>query len=108
MRHGRLALHRIGRGDGWCDEQGDRNYNCPVGLPYRASHEQLWRQDHLYDVALVMDFNIRQHLGVGGSAIFFHIAHEDYRPTEGCVAVSRTDMLWLLPRIGTRTVMIVD
>ena len=97
--------HIISANDGWCDAVGDRNYNRPVKLPYPASHEKLFRDDHLYDIVLVMDHNFSRHLGVGGSAIFFHLAHDDYRATEGCVATSKEHMLWLLPRIGPRTIM---
>lgn len=73
-----------------------------------ASHEKLKRDDHLYDMVVVMDHNVTRHLSVGGSAIFFHLAYDDYRPTEGCVAISRRDMEWLLPRIGPQTIMIVE
>ena len=100
-----LELSRIEESGGWCDAPGDRNYNRPVTLPYPASHERLAREDHLYDVALVMDYNVTQRLTAkgGGSAIFFHLARQNYAPTEGCVAISRQDMLWLLPRIGADT-----
>ncbi len=108
LRRGRIDYHTIRPEDGWCDATGDRNYNRPVDLPYAASHEKLWRDDHLYDVALVMDFNVSQRMSVGGSAIFFHLAREGYSATEGCVAISRRDMLWLLPRIGPDTVMLVE
>jgi len=88
---------------GWCDAVGDRNYNREVALPYPASCETMYRDDHLYDYCIVMDYNISRHLSRGGSAIFFHLAHRDYRATEGCVALARRDMQWLLPRIGPQT-----
>ena len=53
------AVRIIARNDGWCDDPGDRNYNRPVSLPYRASHEELWRNDHLYDVVVVLAHNDR-------------------------------------------------
>jgi L,D-peptidoglycan transpeptidase YkuD (ErfK/YbiS/YcfS/YnhG family) len=28
-----------------------------------------------------------------GSAIFLHLAREDYAPTQGCVALARADLL---------------
>jgi L,D-peptidoglycan transpeptidase YkuD (ErfK/YbiS/YcfS/YnhG family) len=31
-----------------------------------------------------------------GSAIFMHIAREDYSPTQGCVALARSDLEALL------------
>ncbi|NKB53106.1 MAG: L,D-transpeptidase family protein [Rhizobiaceae bacterium] len=107
LRNAGINLHSIDAGDGWCDAPGDRNYNRPVGLPYPASCEKLARDDHLYDIAIVLDINISRRMTVGGSAIFFHLARDDYRATEGCVAISRRDMLWLLPRIGTQTKMLI-
>jgi L,D-peptidoglycan transpeptidase YkuD (ErfK/YbiS/YcfS/YnhG family) len=31
-----------------------------------------------------------------GSAIFLHIARPDYAPTEGCIALARRDLLFVL------------
>ena len=107
IREAKIDLTSIEEDDGWCDAPGDRNYNRPVTLPYAASHEKLARDDHLYDIALVMDFNVSKRMTVGGSAIFFHLARDGYSPTEGCVAVSRRDMEWLLPRIGPNTMMVI-
>ena len=89
--------------DGWCDDPSDGNYNRPVRRPYPRSHEAMWRVDHAYDVVLVLDFNLRPRIRGGGSAIFFHLAHADGRPTAGCLAVKRADMLKLLPRLSVRT-----
>jgi L,D-peptidoglycan transpeptidase YkuD (ErfK/YbiS/YcfS/YnhG family) len=35
-----------------------------------------------------------------GSAIFLHLAREDFRPTEGCVALARADLEALLAVAG--------
>lgn len=83
----------IKRTDGWCDDPASFLYNRRVTLPFRASAENLWRNDGVYDVIGVLDFNFRPR-GLGrGSAIFFHLAHADLRPTAGCLALSRTAML---------------
>ena len=108
LRASHFPMSEINEQDGWCDAIGDANYNRHVKLPYPASHECMKREDHLYDIVVVMDHNITRRMSVGGSAIFFHLAHDDYRPTEGCVAISRKDMLWLLPQIGPDTVMVVS
>ena len=39
--------------DGWCDAADDPLYNRPVTLPYLASTEQMWREDHVYDLVLL-------------------------------------------------------
>lgn len=82
---------------GWCDAPGDRNYNRPVRLPYPASCETMQRADRLYDVVLVLDWNMRPAIRGRGSAIFLHIAKPGYLPTEGCIAISPAAMRRLLP-----------
>ncbi|MFM2278045.1 MAG: hypothetical protein RLZZ444_276 [Pseudomonadota bacterium] len=88
----------------WCDSPADANYNRLVRAPFSPSHEKMMRDDHLYDICLVMDWNISSRRRSAGSAIFFHLAKPGYKPTEGCVAVRRGDMLRLLKQIrkGTR------
>jgi L,D-peptidoglycan transpeptidase YkuD (ErfK/YbiS/YcfS/YnhG family) len=98
MRRPRTALRvrAIRPDDGWCDEPTDRNYNRPVKLPFRRSHEGLWRKDHLYDLVVVLGYNDRPRSLWRGSAIFMHLARPGYKPTAGCIALSRSDMLKLL------------
>jgi len=100
-----LSMAPIRRSMLWCDAASDANYNRPVKTPFAASHEAMMRKDHLYDICLVMDWNISSRRRSCGSAIFFHLARPGYQPTEGCVAISRRDMLRLLPLIGPETVV---
>ncbi|HEX2593021.1 MAG TPA: L,D-transpeptidase family protein [Rhizomicrobium sp.] len=86
--------------DGWCDAPADPNYNRLVRLPYDASHEEMWRQDRLYDIVAVLGFNDDPVIPGRGSAIFLHIARESYGPTEGCVALAMPDLLDVL-RVAT-------
>lgn len=79
--------------DGWCDAPDDPAYNLRVKLPYPASAEVLWREDHVYDLIVVLGFNDDPVVPGKGSAIFWHLAREGFTPTEGCVAVSRDAML---------------
>lgn len=81
------------------------NYNRPVQLSHKASHEDMWRKDDLYDVCIVMDWNIAPRRRGCGSAIFFHLARPGYTPTEGCIALKRADMARLLPHLTDRTVI---
>jgi L,D-peptidoglycan transpeptidase YkuD (ErfK/YbiS/YcfS/YnhG family) len=87
------ALHEV---DGWCDAPDDPAYNRPVVLPYPASAEPLWREDDVYDLILVIGHNDDPPVAGLGSAIFMHIAREDYSPTQGCVALARSDLEALL------------
>lgn len=97
----RLPVKVLRRSDGWCDGALDRNYNRPVRLPYGASHEELWRADRLYDIVVVVDYNVRRRRRNLGSAIFMHVADPAYGPTAGCVALELAHLqrvLALLPR----------
>jgi L,D-peptidoglycan transpeptidase YkuD (ErfK/YbiS/YcfS/YnhG family) len=96
-------LHRIARHDGWCDAPADPNYNRFVRHPYPASAEHLWREDDLYDIVVVLGHNDCPRRRGGGSAIFMHVARRDRKPTAGCVALPRSELVWLLGRLSQRT-----
>lgn len=103
----RLAVQATKPDDGWCDATDDRNYNRFVKHPYPASAEHLWRRDGLYDVVVVIGYNRRPRYRAKGSAIFMHVAEKSFRPTEGCVALTRRDLLKVVAAIGPRTRLIV-
>ena len=91
--------------DGWCDDPADPQYNRPVRLPYAGRHEELWRADTLYDVIVVVGHNDAPVIAGMGSAIFMHVASADYRPTQGCVALARQDLLDILAGAGPDTAL---
>jgi L,D-peptidoglycan transpeptidase YkuD (ErfK/YbiS/YcfS/YnhG family) len=84
--------------DGWCDAPEDPAYNRPVRLPYPASAEELWREDRVYDLIVILGHNDDPPVSPMGSAIFLHLIQPDGSPTAGCVAIQREDMLDLLAR----------
>jgi len=88
-----LPMRAIAREDGWCDEPNDPNYNRLVKLPYPASSEAMWREDHLYDLVVVMGYNDDPVVPAKGSAIFVHLATPSYSHTQGCVALALEDAL---------------
>jgi len=104
-RRTKLAMAPIGPDLGWCEVPDDRNYNRPVKIPYGASHERMKRDDDLYDVCLVLDWNIAPRRRARGSAIFFHLARPGFTPTQGCVAVTARTMARLLPLLSDKTVV---
>ncbi len=91
-----LATSVIAPNDGWCDAPEDPAYNLPVSHPYPASAERLWREDHVYDLIVILGHNDDPVIAGAGSAIFLHVAKPDYAPTEGCVALARDDLEALL------------
>ncbi|RVT43915.1 L,D-transpeptidase family protein [Sphingobium algorifonticola] len=91
-------------GDGWSDGVDDPQYNRPVQLPHRFSAETLHRTDQAYDIVVVLGHNDAPPMPAAGSAIFFH-CWVDARPTEGCVAIAKAEMIALLPRLTPASVM---
>ena len=88
-----LPVRAIQKDDGWCDAPGDANYNRLVKLPYPASAENMWREDHLYDLVAVLGYNDDPVVAGKGSAIFLHLARPDFSATHGCVALNYADAL---------------
>lgn len=103
----RLVLTPIRSDAGWCDAPAHPAYNRAVRLPFSASHENMTRDDRLYDIVLVMDWNRRQRRRGAGSAIFFHLARSGFQPTEGCIAVTRLALTRILAHAGPETEVIV-
>jgi L,D-peptidoglycan transpeptidase YkuD (ErfK/YbiS/YcfS/YnhG family) len=102
-----LPMVDISAGIGWCDAPTHPAYNSPIDLPFKASHEVLARDDHLYDVCIVLDYNVTTKKRNAGSAIFFHLTRPDRGPTEGCVAIDPDLMRLLLPKLSDRSEMII-
>ena len=92
----RLAVSPLDPSDGWCDAPLDPAYNRAVRLPYPASAENLWRDDEVYDLIVILGHNDDPPVPGMGSAIFLHLARPDGAPTEGCVALMRPVLLRLL------------
>lgn len=95
-----LPLRAIAAEDGWCDDVDDPAYNRPVDLPYAGRHEVLWRADALYDLVLVIGHNDDPVVKGAGSAVFVHVARDDWGGTEGCVAFRADDLRWILAQAG--------
>lgn len=100
-----LPVVPIAPQDGWCDDPGHADYNRPIDLPHAARHERLWRDDHVYDLVVVIGHNDRPVVAGEGSAVFIHVARDGYAPTEGCVALALADLRWLLSGATPETVL---
>jgi L,D-peptidoglycan transpeptidase YkuD (ErfK/YbiS/YcfS/YnhG family) len=103
-----LSMRRTRKDMLWCDQPENANYNRLVKAPFKPRHEEMMRTDELYDICLVLDWNIGSRRRNRGSAIFFHLIRPGYEPTAGCVAVSLPDMKRLIRfmRRGMRIIVI--
>lgn len=105
-----IALQPITDVCGWCDAPGDARYNDHVTLPYGASHETMHREDCLYDVVFVLSHNRWPAVPGYGSAIFLHVAMEQaagLKPTLGCLALRKPDLLAAAPHITRQSWLII-
>ncbi len=100
-----VPVEPISPQDGWCDDENDTAYNRLVRLPYPARHEVLWRDDNIYDVIGILDWNYSPVVKGRGSAIFLHVATSGYGPTAGCVALALPDVLTAL-RAGLHAIRV--
>ena len=94
-----LPMRRIRPDMLWCDQPDNANYNRLVKAPFRPSHEEMARSDGLYDICLVLDWNITSRRRQQGSAIFFHLIRPGYEPIAGCIAVSLPNMRRLIAHL---------
>ena len=93
----------IKRNMGWCDDPKSKNYNKLINLPFNYSYEKLFKKENAYDIILVLNYNMRPIKKNKGSAIFIHIAKKNYKKTEGCVAIKKSDLLKILKKIKKNT-----
>lgn len=94
--HTSLPKYELSPNSGWCNDPDDPAYNTFVDLPYAGGHEELWRDDEIYDLIVVMGYNDDPPVAGKGSALFVHVARPDFTPTAGCVALSFPDILKML------------
>ena len=93
--------------DGWCDDPGQIEYNQLIKFPFNFSAEKLHREDSLYDIVCVLSYNTNPIVPGLGSAIFIHVANENYGPTEGCIALNKEDLIYLLSLVNNKTKIIL-
>jgi L,D-peptidoglycan transpeptidase YkuD (ErfK/YbiS/YcfS/YnhG family) len=60
----------------------------------------MWRNDKIYDLLIVIGYNMEPVVPGAGSAIFLHIARPNFSATEGCIAVDRVVLVNLIPILG--------
>ena len=85
---------------GWCDDPDSKKYNKLVKLPFKYSCEKLYRKDNMYDIILVLNFNMSPIRKNKGSAIFIHVAKTKFTPTKGCIAVKKRDLKNIVSKIS--------
>ena len=88
---------------GWCDDVSSDEYNKLITLPSKYKYEKLFRKDNVYDIILVLDYNMRPIRKFKGSAIFIHIAKQKFTKTEGCIAIKKNELKKIVKKINHNT-----
>jgi len=102
-----IPIQKITPNIGWCDDAKDKAYNKEIFLPYEASHEPLWRKDNIYDLILVIDYNCNPIKPRKGSAIFIHVAENNFTPTNGCIALKKEKLIELISKMKKQSWIVV-
>ena len=103
----KFKLIKITKKMGWCDDPKSEKYNQLIKLPNKYSHEKLYKKNNTYDLLLVLDYNMKPIVKNKGSAIFIHVAKRNYRPTAGCIALKKKDLLKLTKIIKLSTKILI-
>ena len=93
---------------GWCDDPRSRDYNKLIKLPTNYKYEKLYRKENVYDLILVLNFNMRPIVKKKGSAIFIHIAKKNYKKTEGCVAINKIQLLKIIKKLKKNSKVLIE
>ena len=99
----KLKKRVIKKDMGWCDDPRSSDYNKLVKLPFNYKHEKLFKKENIYDIILVLNYNMNPVKKNKGSAIFIHVARNNFKKTEGCVAIKKIDLIKLLKEISPNT-----
>ena len=94
--------------DGWCDDINSDLYNQKIKFPFELSAEHLYRNDDLYDVVCIIDYNLNPIIRGKGSAIFLHVASDDYSPTHGCIAIKKDELLQIAIHLEKDSKIFID
>jgi L,D-peptidoglycan transpeptidase YkuD (ErfK/YbiS/YcfS/YnhG family) len=88
---------------GWCDDSLSKYYNKLIKTPFGYNYEKLYKKDNIYDIILVLNYNMNPVVKYKGSAIFIHVAKENYKKTEGCVAIKKVHLLKIIKELKNNT-----
>ena len=98
----------IQKNDGWCDDERSTFYNQYIQFPFNESAEHLYREDDIYDILCVLNYNTSPIIPGLGSAIFLHVARSNFAGTEGCIAIDKEALLKIATNITHDSRIIIE
>ena len=103
-----FKLVKIKKNMGWCDDPKSKKYNQLVKIPNKYGYEELYRKDNIYDLILVLNYNMEPIVKNKGSAIFIHIANKNYKKTAGCIGLKKSHLINIIKKIKKNTKVIIN
>ena len=94
--------------DGWCDDEKSKFYNQYIQFPFNESAEHLYREDDIYDIFCVLNYNTSPIIPGLGSAIFLHVARSNFAGTEGCIALDKEALLKIATKITYDSRIVIE
>jgi L,D-peptidoglycan transpeptidase YkuD (ErfK/YbiS/YcfS/YnhG family) len=98
-----LKKIKIKKTMGWCDDPRSSFYNKEIKIPNKFNYEKFYRKDNLYDIIVPLNYNTNPIIKNKGSAIFIHIADNNYKRTAGCIGIKKNNLIKLLSIIKKNT-----
>lgn len=102
----KLIKKQIKKNMGWCHNINNKNYNKEVKFKSYRDAEKLYRNDHKYNIFLVINSNNNPIKKGAGSAIFLHLT-KNYKKTSGCIAINLKDFKFVIKKINKKTKIII-
>ena len=88
---------------GWSDDPNNlKTYNKLIKIKKNIKCEKVYRKDYKYDLFIPIKYNFKKPEKLKGSCIFIHLT-KNYKPTAGCIALSKKDFLILIKIINQKT-----
>jgi len=104
----KFKLIEITQTMGWCNDIKSKKYNQLIKVPTKYSYEKLYRKDNVYDLILVLNYNMNPTIKNKGSAIFIHVTRENYQSTQGCIALKKNNLIKLISKINKNIKIKID
>ena len=104
----KFKLIKIKKNMASCNDPKSEKYNQIMDLPTQYNYEKLYRKDNVYDLILVLSYNLNPIIKNKGSAIFMHIAKKNYKKTAGCVGLKKTHLINLVEKIKKKTKVVIS
>ena len=100
-----LKKIEIKRNMGWCDDPRSKKYNKLIRFPFFFKAERLHKRKNIYDIIIILNYNLKPIIKNKGSAIFIHIATQKYQKTKGCIAISKSNIIKLIDFIDKKSLI---